>query len=131
MISVFRPGRSARELKNFLFRLHVDRGKRVVQHQNRGLFGQRACDRQPLLLATRKIHAALSEPRLVGACQPEHVLMNRRQLRRLFDRSDTAGFDFPFVHSVRDVLDDALAEKKNVLAHVSHALAKLLDAASR
>jgi len=53
-------------LEDDAFRLRVDRGCRLVQHENRSVADERTSDGHPLALASRELRTAFTEDRLVS-----------------------------------------------------------------
>src|SRR5581483_8989922 len=59
------PGREPVErLLHLALRLGVERARRLVEHEDRRIAQDRACDRDPLLLAAREAIAALADDRV-------------------------------------------------------------------
>ena len=48
------------------FRNRIDRAGRIVQNEDPGLFQERSCNAEALLLPSGKVHAALSQLRLIA-----------------------------------------------------------------
>ena len=82
-----RPGRGLcpQRLADALLGGGVDRGGRVVEHQDRRREEDAAGDRHALPLAARERHATLPDQRLVALRQPRDVVVQPRDLAGLGD----------------------------------------------
>ena len=93
--------------------LRVDCRERVVEQEDRGIFGQRPGDGGALLLPTREVDAALAQEGVV----PVREGRERFGELGLFGRALQA----PVVgHPEEDVLADRRAEEEGLLRDVAH-----------
>ena len=90
----------------------VERRRRFVEHQNRRRLQHRARDRDPLLLAARKLEAALADRRLIALRQRADEPVDLGVLGRRVDVRLARA-----VAPVADVVDDRIVEQHRVLRH--------------
>jgi hypothetical protein len=75
------PAHELRQIaQDRIFGFHIDVRKRVVQHQDRRIFDDRACQRRALFLPARQAHAAFTDQSLEARCEAPN---RRYQLRGL------------------------------------------------
>ena len=95
----------------------VERGRRLVEHQDRRVLQDHARDRDALTLPARELHAALADLRVISApafpvLEVEDELLRMRELRRTLDlRVGRARA------SVADVVADRTVQQRGVLRH--------------
>ena len=90
----------------------VERGGRLVEHQDRRSFQDGAGDGDALLFATGKLQAALADLGFVALGRQADEIIDLREPRRLFDLG-VAGFPA----AVADVVADGVVEQHGVLRH--------------
>ncbi len=106
---------------NFLFRVTIERGGCLVQHQDRRTFQDRAGDRHALLLAAGQFETALADHRLVT-------------VRQVADEPVDLGHRGCFAHlrvagvraAIADVVRDRVIEQHRVLRDDANGCAQTL-----
>mmetsp|Transcript_115313 Transcript_115313/g.333122 ORF Transcript_115313/g.333122 Transcript_115313/m.333122 type:complete len:389 (+) Transcript_115313:239-1405(+) len=99
--------------------LGVERGRGLVEKQDRGLAEQRPRDGEPLLLPAAKPHPALADHRAIAFVQVSDELVGVRGARR---RDDLLVGHQVVLKAIREVLADWAAEDLRLLLHDAHPL---------
>src|SRR5436190_12008873 len=95
-----------------LLGFRVDRARRFVQHEDRRVECQGACERDQLFLTDRKAGTAFANPEFITTIQ----ILNE-SIGMYFARGPADALVADLVVAQPDVVFDRSAEKKNVLQH--------------
>src|SRR5262245_35191867 len=103
-------GHALERVLDLLLGMRVERGGRLVEHQDRRRLEDGAGYRYTLLLAARKLQAPLADKRVVALRQGHNELMNLRKPRRLAHFGGTrAGL------AIADIVLDRVIEQHGIL----------------
>ena len=100
----------------------VERGRRLVENQNRRVLQNGACDVQALTLAAGEAAARFGNRRVVALRQPRHEVVRVRRARRLLDFG-VGGVE----PAVAQVVGDRAGKEHGILQHDADALAQRPD----
>ena len=103
-------------------RLRIERCRRLVHQEDRGVADDGAGDRDALALARRQRLSALPDHRVVPIAEPVDELVGVGHPRRLHDLAPTGART-----AVGNVLPDGRVEEHRILLHETHLVAQRLE----